>query len=103
MRNVLTLRAVLGALLAAGAVGIACSSHTRDAETVPPRELGTSMVALPSNPSLPPADAAETEPPPIEPAVPLSHPPTTAPPTTTAPPAASPNPGANEPTGAVVP
>lgn len=93
-----TLRALFGALLAAGAVGVACSSHTRDETTVPARELGTSTVALPSNPNLPPADAAETAPPPVEPAVPLSHPPTTAPPTTTAPPATSPNPGANEPT-----
>ena len=61
-----TLRALFASLLTAGAIGVACSSHTRDEDTVPTRELGQSTAALPANPSAPPADAAETQPPPIE-------------------------------------
>lgn len=53
------LRAIIGALLVAGAMGAACSSHQRRSDTtVAQAPLGQSTADYPANPSATPPDAA---------------------------------------------
>jgi hypothetical protein len=56
-----SLKTLLAALVVAGGVGVACSSHQRQPEStaIAQAPLGQSTAALPSDPSVAPPDAAE--------------------------------------------